>query len=314
MNLTIKQSNKTDKAISKFFEKVDRKGRIASRLRRAMDKSAKYLRPKVNEWLEIMRDRIIRDMLKRYVKKAGAPGSYRVISDGAKREASGPLQKDRALDITTKLTDWEWIKDNGNSILKPAILTVLGNGGDEAFIIGGIEAEFDVLNPESIAWAQKHCAKLVTQVTKETRDGIKEIIRRGIKEGKAMPAIARKIRPLVGLTERQMMAVANHEEWLITNRPELSVKEIDRRIDVYARRLHRRRADMIARTESAYAVDEGTLQGYEQAEVEKVEWLTSQAGACDECIAQSGRKFKIKEAHGMQPAHPICRCCWSPVV
>lgn len=314
MGLTAKQADKTSSIISEFFEKVDRKGRIAGRLLRAMDKSAKYLRPKVNEWLEVMRDRIIRDMLKRYVVKTGAPGSYRVISDGAKRGASGPLQKDRALDITTKLTDWEWIQAKGNDILKPAILTVLGNGGTEAFIIGGIEAKFDVLNPKSVAWAQKHCAGLVREVTKETRKGIKQIIRRGIKEGKTMPAIARKIRPLVGLTSRQMMAVANHEEWLITERPELSVREIDRRIDVFARRKHRRRADMIARTESAYAVDEGTLQGYEQAEVEKVEWLTSQAGACDDCIAQSGRKFKIKEAHGMQPAHPICRCCWSPVI
>lgn len=314
MNLTLEQANKIDDIISEFFEKVDRRGRIASRLRRAMDKSAKYLRPKVNEWLEIMRSRIIRDMLKQYVKKTGAPGSYRVISDSTKREASGPLQKDRALDITTKLTDWEWIQVKGNDILKPAILTVLGNGGTEAFIIGGIEGSFDVLNPRSVAWAQKHCAKLVREVTEETRKGIRQIIRRGIKEGKAMPAIAKKIRPLVGLTSRQMMTVANHEEWLIINRPELSAKEIERRIDVYARRKHRRRADMIARTESAYAVDEGTLEGYEEAEVEKVEWLTSQAGACDECIAQSGRKFKIKEAHGMQPAHPICRCCWSPVV
>jgi len=314
MNLTLEQANKVDDIISEFFEKVDRKGRIASRLRRAIDKSAKYLRPKVNEWLEIMRSRIIRDMLKRYVRKTGGPGSYRVISDGAERKALAPLQKDRALDITTKLTDWKWIEQRGNSILKPAILTVVENGANEALIIGGIEARFDILNPKSVAWAQKHCATLVREVTNETRKGIKNIIRRGIKEGFAMPKIARKIRPLVGLTSRQMMAVANHEEWLITNRPELSAKEIERRIDVYARRKHRRRADMIARTESAYAVDEGTLEGYEEAEVEMVEWLTSQAGACDDCIAQSGRKFKIKEAHGMQPAHPICRCCWSPVI
>lgn len=314
MSLTLEQANKIDDTISEFFEKVDRKGRIASRLHRAMDKSAEYLRPKVNEWLEIMRNRIIRDMIKRYVRKMGGPGSYRVISDGAERKASAPLQKDVALDITTKLTDWEWIEERGNSILKPAILTVLGNGANEAFIIGGIEAKFDILNPKSVAWAQKHCATLVREVTKETRKGIKQIIRRGIKEGKGMPVIARKIRPLVGLTSRQMMAVANHEEWLIINRPELSAREIDRRIDVYARRKHRKRADMIARTESAYAVDEGTLQGYEQEEVEKVEWLTSQVGACDYCISQSGRKFKIEEAHGKQPGHPICRCCWSPVI
>ena len=313
MGLTTKQADKVNDTISEFFEKVDRKGRIAGRLRRAMDKSAKYLRPKVNEWLEVMRNRIIRDMLKRYVKKMGGPGSYRATSDSAERKASAPLQKDIALDITTKLTDWEWIEDNGNRILKPALLTVLGNGADEALIIGGIEARFDILNPRSVAWAQKHCAKLVREVTKETRSGIKEIIRRGIKEGKAMPAIAKKIRPLVGLTERQMMAVANREEWLIMNRPELSAREVSRRTDVYARRMHRRRADMIARTESAFAVDEGTLQGYEQEEVKEVDILLG-PNACDDCVELAGKNpYKIAEAHGVLPAHPQCECCFAAV-
>ncbi|MBA7548378.1 hypothetical protein ES705_40832 [subsurface metagenome] len=244
----------------------------------------------------------------------GGPGSYRATSDSAERKASAPLQKDIALDITTKLTDWEWIEDNGNRILKPALLTVLGNGGDEAFIIGGIEARFDILNPRSVAWAQKHCAKLVREVTKETRSGIKEIIRRGIKEGKAMPAIAKKIRPLVGLTERQMMAVANREEWLIMNRPELSAREVSRRTDVYARRMHRRRADMIARTESAFAVDEGTLQGYEQEEVKEVDILLG-PNACDDCVELAGKNpYKIAEAHGVLPAHPQCECCFAAVI
>ncbi len=288
MGLTTKQADKTSSIISEFFEKVDRKGRIAGRLRRAMDKSAKYLRPKVNEWLENMRRRIIRDLTRKFAK-------------------------DVALDITTKLTDWEWIEENGNRILKPALLTVLANGANEAFVIGGIEASFDVLNPRSVAWAQKHCAKLVREVTKETRSGIKEIIRRGIKEGKAMPAIAKKIRPLVGLTERQMMAVANREEWLIMNRPELSAREVSRRTDVYARRMHRRRADMIARTESAFAVDEGTLQGYEQEEVKEVDILLGPS-ACDDCVELAGKNpYKIAEAHGVLPAHPQCECCFAAV-
>ena len=172
-----------NKYITEFFDKVDRRGRRAGRLRRAMDKGAEYLRPKVNEWMEIMRNRIIRDMFKRYVKKTGGPGSYRVTSDSAERKAPVPLQKDTALEISTKLTDWEWIQDNGRRILKPALLTVLGKGADEAFIIGGIEARFDILNPRSVAWAEKHCAKLVREVTDETRAGIRDVIRRGIKEG-----------------------------------------------------------------------------------------------------------------------------------
>ena len=287
MNLTYSGLDKLDKAISEFFRKADRRGRIAGRLRRVMDKGAEYLRPKVNEWLGNMRRKILSDLTHKFAK-------------------------DVALEITTELTDWEWIEDNGRRILKPALLTVLGNGADEAFIIGDIEARFDVLNPRSVAWAEKHCAKLVREVTNETRNGIKKIIRRGIKEGKAMPRVAKEIRPIVGLTERQMMAVANHEEWLIVNRPELSAKEVSRRVDVYARRMHRRRADMINRTESAFAVDEGTLQGYEQAEVEEIEILLA-VDACDDCVALARKRYKPSEAHGILPAHPVCRCCWSAV-
>lgn len=289
MNLTTQQFEKVDLTISEFFQKVDRRGRIAGRLRRAMDKSAEYLRPKINEWLENMRRKILSDLTRKFAK-------------------------DLALDITTELTDWEWIEDNGRKTLKPAMLKILGNGADEAFVVAGIEARFDVLNLRSVAWAEKHCAKLVREVTKETRNGIKEIIRRGIKEGKAMPRVAKEIRPIVGLTERQMMAVANREEWLIANRPELSRREIDRRVDVYARRKHRERADMISRTESAYAVDEGTLQGYEQEGVKEADILLG-PNACDDCVALAGKNpYKVAEAHGVLPAHPRCECCWSPVI
>ena len=278
-------TERIDTAISEFFDKVDRRGRRAGRLRRAMDKGAEYLRPKVNEWMGIMRRRILSDLTRRF-------------------------KKDVALEITTKLTDWEWIQDNGRRILKPALLTVLGNGGDEAFIIGGIEARFDILNPKSVAWAEKHCAKLVREVTEETRAGIRDVIARGVKEGKSVPRMAKEIRPLVGLTSRQSMAVANYDEWLIMNRPELSATEVSRRVDVYARRMHRRRAKMISHTESAFAVDEGTLQGYEQVGVKEVEILLAE-GACDDCVELAQKRYKPSEAHGILPAHPVCRCCWS---
>jgi len=287
MNLTLTKLNKMDLAISDFFEKIDRKGRIARRLRRAMDKSAKYLRPKVNLWLENMKRRILRDLTRKFAK-------------------------DVAMDITTELTDWEWIQNNGKETLKPAMLKILGNGANEAFVIAGIEARFDVLNPRSVAWAEKHCAKLVREVTNETKKGIKEIIRRGIKEGKAMPRIAKEIRPLIGLTKRDMFAIVHFEERLIMERPELSQREIDRRVDVYSRRKHRRRADMISRTESAFAQSEGTLQGYREAGIEKVEWLAA-ADCCEECGALNGKTFKVEEASGMQPVHPLGRCCFAPI-
>jgi len=298
MKLTVEQIKKIDEAINVFFEKVDRRGRIAQRMLRAMDKAAKYLRPKVNEWLENMRRKIIGDLTKKYIEKRAKLGFNTFI------------RKDRALDIATKLTDWEWIQENGKEILKPAMLKILGDGANEAYLIAGIEGSFDVLNSKSVAWAEKHCAKMVKEITDETRKGIKLIIRDGIKKGKSVRQIAKEIRPLIGLNSRQMMAVVNYEEWLIVNRPELSQREIDRRVDVYARRMHRRRADMIARTESGNALIEGSLQGYEDAGVKKVEVIvTRDEKTCPICMEHDGEVHLISNRDKLPLYHPLCRCC-----
>jgi len=132
-----KEIKKIDNSISEFFAKVNRKGRTARRLHRAIDKSADYLKPKVNEWLDRMRNRIVHDLNRKFAK-------------------------DKALDIATELTDWEWIKDDGKYILKPALLRILANGAEESFIIAGIEARFDILNPKAVIWAEKQGMDVMT--------------------------------------------------------------------------------------------------------------------------------------------------------
>ena len=110
-----------------------------------------------------------------------------------------------------------------------------------------------------------------------------------------------------------MISTVHYEEWLIINRPELSEREVARRVDVYSRKLHRRRADLISRTESCSAVSEGTLEGYDEANITQVGWCAS-AGACNDCAALDGKRFSLDEASGMIPFHPACRCAWIPVV
>lgn len=269
------------------IKKLSRRSLIARQIHNTMNESERYLKPKVRKWLGNMANRINKNLREKFLK-------------------------DRAMEISAELIDWEWIRNDGKDILKPAMLNVLARGGNTAYRIAGIEASFDVLNSRSVKWAAEHTAKLVKEVSDETRKGLKQIIRRGIKDGKSMPRIAKEIRPIVGLTSRQMMAVANHEEWLIINRPDLSPKEISRRSHVYADRVHRRRADTISRTESAFAVDEGTLQGYEEAKIEELEILLG-PNPCDVCIDLASREYKTRESHGILPAHPRCECCWSPL-
>ena len=61
--ITLKQLKTINQEITEFFEKVDRRGRIAGRVRRLMDRNEKYLRPKVDQWLEAMRAKIDLEVL-----------------------------------------------------------------------------------------------------------------------------------------------------------------------------------------------------------------------------------------------------------
>lgn len=72
------------------------------------------------------------------------------------------------------------------------------------------------------------------------------------------------------------------------------------------------RAEMIARTESAFADAEGNLAAYvESGDVEGVEWITG-AGCCAACAALDGQRRALGKpfphGRGTAPAHPKCRC------
>jgi len=72
------------------------------------------------------------------------------------------------------------------------------------------------------------------------------------------------------------------------------------------------RSEMIARTETARAISEGTLDRYKESHVERVRWEAS-ADACESCAWNDGNEYSRLEAGGMLPWHPNCRCCWVPI-
>jgi len=75
------------------------------------------------------------------------------------------------------------------------------------------------------------------------------------------------------------------------------------------------RARTLARTETAFAQSEASLNRYTDYRVSKVFWIFG-GGPCPQniCPPNNGVEFTIAEAHGMQPAHPNCQCAWGPVV
>ena len=126
---------------------------------------------------------------------------------------------------------------------------------------------------------------LVTNLNTELREGIREVI---------------------------FNAVANGDGYQTTmrNLMELPLTPIGDNISV------RTRAEMIARTEKARAVNTGTLQAYANYGVEYVEIITAQDSlVCDDCIdAEENNPHSLQEAQSLLPRHPNCRCAYSAVV
>ena len=126
---------------------------------------------------------------------------------------------------------------------------------------------------------------LVTNLNTELREGIREVIFNAVASGDGYQ-----------VTMRNLM--------------ELPLSPINNNISV------RTRAEMIARTEHARAVNTGTLQAYVNYGVTEVEIITAQDNlVCDDCIdAEENNPHSIQEAQSLLPMHPNCRCAYSPVV
>lgn len=96
--------------------------------------------------------------------------------------------------------------------------------------------------------------------------------------------------------------------------PRKTATEINRSVDA----IGIKRARMLARTETQYAVNEATLNRFQQMGVGQVtilaEFTTAGDGrVCDICAGLEGTTYDLESAHGVIPVHPMCRCQWAPV-
>jgi|TARA_R110000824_G_scaffold89320_5_gene219059 SPP1 gp7 family putative phage head morphogenesis protein len=96
-----------------------------------------------------------------------------------------------------------------------------------------------------------------------------------------------------------------------------SPREVARTINKRVDKIGKVRAEAIARTETIRAHAEGQLDSMEKLGVDKVtaavEWSTARDDkVCPLCQPLQGIVLKIKEARGMLPRHPNCRCAWKP--
>jgi len=192
-----------------------------------------------------------------------------------------------------------------------------------------LKMDFAIPNSRAIRWADQRAGLLITEVDAQTIRSISDIVARGIEEGMPPRAQARHIRSLIGLTERWTKAVDN----FFSDLPKDTAKELkraERLRDRYAARLLRKRAEVIARTETLRAAGEGQLQMWKEAEqsglidlsVTGRKWLvTNDDRLCAWCMSLNGAIIAFDgvwttrlEGSGRQftsltpPVHPQCRC------
>jgi len=206
------------------------------------------------------------------------------------------------------IVNWDAIREEGEKILTPAFYDVLGAGGNSVMGLKLQKQErFDPIGIEAVTWTTAHSAELVVEITEDTMLAIRDTITTGINAGKSMPTIARELRPTVGLHSQYAGAVSNYHTSLLVEG--VSAGKAAAKAETYAGRLHRRRTQTIARTETAFGLTEGQRQGYDQMGIGNLERVEDPE-CCDICAEYNGKIYSIKESEGVLPEHPNCEGTW----
>ena len=143
----------------------------------------------------------------------------------------------------------------------------------------------------AIAYARDHCAKLVTRMNDETRQQIADIVADAIKNKRGVGGLATDIKRELG--------------WMGRGKPS-AIKGLTQQA----------RAEMIARTETANALEQSFLDRSKAYGVTGKEWVVS--NPCEICAQNAGIVLPIDgifpSGHDRPPVHPRCACSLAPVM
>jgi len=168
-------------------------------------------------------------------------------------------------------------------MLIPFITEVCRINGDTAMSDLGITVGFDVTNPRVVNFIREHGAEAVKNISNTTMEKLRATLEEGVKNGESIPKLSQRI------------------------------------ADEY-RQMKDYRTDRIARTETAAASNQGTLEAYKQSEVvEKKEWITAHdERVCEICEPLDGETVDLKSNFSIgvdaPPAHVSCRCSMAAVL
>lgn len=194
---------------------------------------------------------------------------------------------------------------------------------------------YDIQSKETLSWLQTHGAEFVRNITLEQKKAINTLTQMSISNGCTINELAYRIRPCIGLNQKQVKANTRYYETIKKQLREVHPKAKQESIEKkaqeaaikYAEKQHRYRAQSIAQTELAFAYNKGAYLGIKQAQNQGLigevvkKWNTSgDRNVCSVCKALEGTIIEIEENFNFPgkelyeghkqtpPAHPCCAC------
>jgi len=188
--------------------------------------------------------------------------------------------------------------------------------------MASVDFRFDGRNPHAQAAAAGQAAAYVQRVSDETREAIRALIVRSIREGVTVAETAKLIRSVVGLNSRGAGAVLTYYKRLVA--AGTVPARAQALADKYAAKLLRARAKTIARTEVMSALNAGALEQARQRTAAGLfrnphkRWVQTPDDfddVCDSLAALEPIPLERPFPGGVMapPRHPNCRCSLSIV-
>lgn len=205
--------------------------------------------------------------------------------------------------------------EDWRSTFIPALTGVIEDQQESTAVALGLK--FDVRNLEGEAWFQNYVLKFANEAIGTTQKDIQEVIANGLAEGWGADKTAKQIDLLF---EQYLTGGVEPDKWL-------------------SDRLPTYRKEMIARTETIRASNQGQIAQYKEWGVVQKEWFAS-PDACEFCLDMHGKIIGVSEPYFRQgdsmelvdeddnpivlsldyedvdgpPLHPNCRCVVLPVI
>lgn len=190
--------------------------------------------------------------------------------------------------------------ENWRSQFNPVLRGLINAQGEQLNAAFGFR--FDVRNLFAEEWYERYILQFAQPINATTSDSVSEVLRQGMREGWSVPE-----------TQRNLDVV--FRQWMTGDLSADDFRWLEQRLPPH-------RTEMIARTETIRASNQGSQALYRDWGIKRKEWLTAIDNlTCDFCPPMNRQEVGIDALFSgglgqidAPPYHVSCRCTVLPVV